>query len=203
MCPTKPRAPRHPLHHVVQDAGQEVDDPVAVVVAVAVVELLEVIEVGVADRELLGALQPAPDLALDLGGARAAAWRDAPRRRARSAPASPRAGPAAPRPGRARSGPRRLPPRTIPGPGPRSWVAGERSDGHDGGEGIALEAAHQLRAPSAPERVGIDEEQAGVAPQHDRLDLVRLGERPSGNAWCSWAHCRDQSGARGRRPVEK
>ena len=68
--PDEPARTEQPLHDVVQDPGQQVDDPVAVVVAVAVVELLEVVEVGVADGELLAGLQPAADLALDLGGAR-------------------------------------------------------------------------------------------------------------------------------------
>ena len=52
-----------------QDPRENVDDPVAIIIAVPVVELLEVVQVGVADRELLVGLEPAPDLALDLGGA--------------------------------------------------------------------------------------------------------------------------------------
>ena len=43
----------HALHHVVQDAGQQIDHPIAVVVAVAIVEFLEVIQVGVAHGEKL------------------------------------------------------------------------------------------------------------------------------------------------------
>ncbi len=56
-----------PLHHIVQDARQDVDDAIAVVVAVAVVVLLEVVEIGVAHGEQLAVLHPASDLALDLG----------------------------------------------------------------------------------------------------------------------------------------
>ena len=70
MCPTKPFGAQQALHHVVEDPGQQIDDPVAVVIAVAVVEFLEVIQVRVADRELLVGLEPAADLPLDLGGAR-------------------------------------------------------------------------------------------------------------------------------------
>ena len=62
--------PQHPLDHVVQNPRQEIDHPVAVVIAVAIVEFLEVIQVGVADRELLAALHAPADLALDLGGPR-------------------------------------------------------------------------------------------------------------------------------------
>jgi hypothetical protein len=54
----------------VQDAGQQIDDPVAVVIAVAVVELLEGVQVGIADGEFLVRIESAPDLARDLRGAR-------------------------------------------------------------------------------------------------------------------------------------
>ena len=56
--------------HVVQDPGQEMNDPISVIIGISVVELLEVIQVGITDGELAAALEPATDLALDLGGAR-------------------------------------------------------------------------------------------------------------------------------------
>ena len=68
--PDEPPGAQHPLDHVVENARQHVDDPVAVVVAVPVVEFLEMIEVGVADRELALRLELAPDLPFDLGGPR-------------------------------------------------------------------------------------------------------------------------------------
>jgi hypothetical protein len=57
------------LYDVVQDPGENVDDPVAIVIAVAVVELLEVIQIGVADRKLRVRVEPPADFPLDLGGA--------------------------------------------------------------------------------------------------------------------------------------
>src|SRR5688500_16593511 len=41
----------HPPDHVMQNPGKQPDDAVALVIAVAIVELLEVIEVGIADGE--------------------------------------------------------------------------------------------------------------------------------------------------------
>src|SRR5207245_4747928 len=64
--PDEAPADEQPFHDVVQDARQDVDDPITVVVAVPVVELLEVIEVRVADGEQLAVLHAPPDLALDL-----------------------------------------------------------------------------------------------------------------------------------------
>jgi len=60
------------LDHVVEDPGQEVDDPIAVVVAVAVVEFLEVIEVGVANREIVSEGESPADLRFDRRGSREA-----------------------------------------------------------------------------------------------------------------------------------
>src|SRR5437879_2052205 len=66
--PHEAAAAQLPLHHVVEAARQDVDDTIAVVVAVAIVVLLEVIEVGVAHREQVTRLHAPPDLALDLRG---------------------------------------------------------------------------------------------------------------------------------------
>src|SRR5690606_13474756 len=54
------------LHDVAQNPREHADDAVALVVTVAVVVLLEVVEVRVADRELLPAAHPLGDVALDL-----------------------------------------------------------------------------------------------------------------------------------------
>src|SRR5215212_3791389 len=51
--PHEPPRPHQSLHDIVQNPGQDIDDPIAVVVAVAIVELLEVVQIGVADRKLL------------------------------------------------------------------------------------------------------------------------------------------------------
>src|SRR5439155_23121541 len=59
----------HPFHHVVQDAGQDIDDAIAVIVAVAIVVLLEMIQIRVAHSEQLTILHASSYLALDLGGA--------------------------------------------------------------------------------------------------------------------------------------
>ena len=55
-----------PLHDVVQDLRENADDAIALVVRVAVVELLEVIEVGVARREAHAGREAPRDLGLDL-----------------------------------------------------------------------------------------------------------------------------------------
>src|SRR3990172_4428462 len=55
------------LDHVPQHLGENIDDPVAVVVAVPVIELLEMIDVGVAHRKDLACLETAAQLPLDLG----------------------------------------------------------------------------------------------------------------------------------------
>ena len=65
-----------PSHYVVQDARQQIDHPIAVVVAVAIVEFLEVIQVGVTHGEKLAELHAPLDLALDFGRAREARRRD-------------------------------------------------------------------------------------------------------------------------------
>ena len=56
-----------PLHHVVQNLGQDADDAVAVMITVPVVVFLEMIQVGVADGERLGeveSIRPLPALRL-------------------------------------------------------------------------------------------------------------------------------------------
>src|SRR5688572_18469021 len=57
------------LHDVAQQTGEHADDAVALVVAVAVVELLEVVQVGVADGEQLTPADTIADVALDVDGA--------------------------------------------------------------------------------------------------------------------------------------
>ena len=52
MCPTNPSSLTHALHDVVEDLRENADDAIALVVRVAIVEFLEVIEIGVARREL-------------------------------------------------------------------------------------------------------------------------------------------------------
>ena len=66
MCPTNPSSLTHALHHVVEDLRENPDDPIALVVRVSVVELLEVIEIGVAGREQRVERQPPSDLRFDL-----------------------------------------------------------------------------------------------------------------------------------------
>ena len=63
---------REAAHHVVQNLGENADDTIAFEVAVAVVVLLEVIEVGVAGGEELPGGQAHSDRGLDLGRARQA-----------------------------------------------------------------------------------------------------------------------------------
>src|SRR5690348_3341509 len=53
------------LHNVVEQLRQNPDHAVAFVVAVAVVEFLEVVEVGVANREVVAARQTAADFGFD------------------------------------------------------------------------------------------------------------------------------------------
>src|SRR5207245_7236180 len=64
--PDKPPVAEHPLHYVVEDAGQDIDHPIAVVVAVAIVVLLEMIQVRVAPGEQLPGLHAPADGPLDL-----------------------------------------------------------------------------------------------------------------------------------------
>src|SRR4029077_3627909 len=73
--PDEPAVAEQSFHDVVEDARQNVDDPIAVVVAVAIVVLLEMIQVGVTYGEQLAVFHASPDLALDLGGARQAGGR--------------------------------------------------------------------------------------------------------------------------------
>src|SRR5436309_15501652 len=65
----------HPFHHVVQDAGQDIDDAIAVIVAVAIVVLLEMIQIRVAHSEQLTILHASSYLALAIGGAGQASGR--------------------------------------------------------------------------------------------------------------------------------
>src|SRR2546427_12225695 len=60
--PHESTLPQHPFHHVVQDAGQDIDNAIAVIVAVAIVVLLEMIQIRVADGEQLAILHASPDL---------------------------------------------------------------------------------------------------------------------------------------------
>src|SRR4051794_27607235 len=53
------------LHDVVEELGENADHPVAFVVTVAVVEFLEMVQVGVADGEGVAERKTAPDLPLD------------------------------------------------------------------------------------------------------------------------------------------
>ena len=57
----------------------------------------------------------------------------------------------------------------------RMVIGDEHRHRHNGREGVELELAHQ---PHAFRRgaVPVDEQQAGVPAQHDRLDLFRLAE---------------------------
>ena len=144
------------LDHVVQDAGENVDDPVAVVITVPVVELLEVIEVGVADRKLLVGLEPAADLPLDLGGAGKPGGRVD-----RDVALGPHQHGIQPGPllGRGKqSGDYLVRAGGEPGLDLLRVVgAGQRGDRHDGREGIALESPHQPRpewSPSTKSRHG-------------------------------------------------
>ena len=53
--------------------------------------------------------------------------------------------------------------------------AGERGDGDDGGERVALEPADQPQ-PRPSRMVAVNEQHAGMTPQHDGFDFVRLAE---------------------------
>ena len=57
---------REPPHDIAQDAREEQDDTVAMIIAVPVIELLEVIQIRLTDGELLAPGQPFPDVPLDL-----------------------------------------------------------------------------------------------------------------------------------------
>ena len=70
MANEPPRSQRP--DHVSEDLGQEQDDAVSVRISVAVVELLEAVEVRVADGEVLARDKPSRQVALDLDGARQA-----------------------------------------------------------------------------------------------------------------------------------
>src|SRR5438046_8329130 len=64
--PDEPAVAEQSFHDVVEDARQDVDDPIAVVVAVAIVVLLEMIQVGVTYGEQLAVFHAPPDLARDV-----------------------------------------------------------------------------------------------------------------------------------------
>src|SRR5688572_22411288 len=57
------------LHQVPQNPREQFDHPVAFVVAVSIVEFLEVIQVGVTDRKQLVRVNTLGDVTLDLGSA--------------------------------------------------------------------------------------------------------------------------------------
>src|SRR5438132_9212235 len=163
----------HPFHHVVQDAGQDIDDAIAVIVAVAIVVLLEMIQIRVAHSEQLTILHASSYLALDLGGAGQARGRihgDV-AGRARHEPVEPysllgrlaqwrddliRAG-----------GEPLLHPL-------RGMATGEHRQRHDGRVGIGLEAGTQLQARGSP--LGADHAQPGPREQYQPLDLAWNGE---------------------------
>src|SRR6476660_1938565 len=67
--PHKPESTEQSLDHVMKDSGENVNDSVAFVVAISVVELLKMIQVGIADGEFLVRLEASSNLALDLGRA--------------------------------------------------------------------------------------------------------------------------------------
>src|SRR3954469_4114838 len=58
-------------------------------------------------------------------------------------------------------------------------AAGQRGDWYDGRKGVALEPAYQAHALIAGV-VAIDEQQAGMTPEHDRFHIVRLAEHQQG-----------------------
>src|SRR5207237_3526420 len=64
--PNKAVLPDHPTHHIMKNAREEIDHPIAVVVAVTVVVFLEVIEVGVTDGEEFAEIHTPPHRPLDL-----------------------------------------------------------------------------------------------------------------------------------------
>jgi hypothetical protein len=162
----------------VQDPGENVDDSIAVVIAVAIIEFLEVIEVRVADREFLVRLQPAPDLTLDFGSPREPrGWVN------RDVTFGPdqhgiHAGSLLRR--REQSGEDLVRPRCEPGLHLlRMMGAGQSGYRHDGRKGIALKPPDQPH-PNRSGVVPIHEEQTGVTPQHDGFDVVWLTEYEEG-----------------------
>ena len=57
-----------PLHHIVQNAGEQPDHLIAMMITVAIVEFLEMIQIGVTGRELLARLNPPAQFGADLAG---------------------------------------------------------------------------------------------------------------------------------------
>src|SRR5215213_9500134 len=176
--PHEASRPQETLYHVVEDPGENVDDAIALVVTVAIIEFLEVIQVRVADGEFLVGLQPPADLPLDLGRARQPG-----RRVDRNVPLSAHQHRIQPRPLLRRSkdpGDHLVHARGEPGLDPFGMMRGGQG-GHwnDGGEGVALEPAHQTEA-GISRVVSIHEKEARMAPQNDRLHLIRLAEDQEG-----------------------
>src|SRR5450759_1436043 len=68
--PDKPLFATDPFHHIVKNLGENADDAIAVIVGVAIVELLEVVQIGVAHRELRLQRDARGYRRLDLDGAR-------------------------------------------------------------------------------------------------------------------------------------
>src|SRR5882724_8291354 len=166
----EPPGPQHAFDHVVQDPGEKIDDAIAVVVAVAVVELLEVIEVGIADGELLMTLEPPTDFPLDLRRARQSGGR-----MDRHVALGPHQHRLLPRPvlsRREQSGDHLVRAGLEPGLNMIRMVsAGENGNWNDRGEGVGLELVNQ-REPAVACTVGVNEQQARVTPQDDRLDFI-------------------------------
>jgi hypothetical protein len=168
------------FHHVVQDPRQNVNHPVAVVVAVPVVVFLEMIQIGVADREFLGALEAAPDFPLDFRGARHAGGRM--HRHVALAAQEQGFEPGALFRRREDAGENFV----RPGGEPRLHLLGivrprEDQGGNDRGERVALQVPDELEAGCA-HPVGVDEQKTGVAPEDDGLDLGRVGKGFQGEA---------------------
>src|ERR1700733_13269999 len=67
--PDEPFLAATSFHDIVQDLGENADDAVAIVIAVPVVEFLEVVEIRVAHGERLAGGDASRDLRLDLIGA--------------------------------------------------------------------------------------------------------------------------------------
>ena len=172
--PDEPPTAQQSLHDVVQNARHQVDDPIAVVVAVAIVELLEMVEVGIAYGEQLAVLHPPPDLALDLGRAGQAGGRVH-----RHVPRGPRQEPVEPARllhrleqwadhlVRTRVEPFLHPVGRVP-----ARQHGQRNDCR---VGVPLQAAAELQALGTA--VGIDHQELGQRPEHALLHVRRVENR--------------------------
>ena len=172
--PHEPAGIQHPLDHIVQDARQQVDDPVAVVVAVPVVELLEVVEIRVTDRELAlcsswrrisRSISVVPGSRVDgcTDTSRSVRTSIASRReRCSAGENSPVITSSVPAENQLCTSSRIVPAR-------------EHHRGNDRGERVALECANQVHAAS-PRPVCVHEEEAGEAAQYDGLNVRRVGK---------------------------